>query len=116
MIFKIANIEIGTNRNPIIIAEIGINHNGNLDQAIEIADSAIKSGAEILKHQTHMPDEEMSFEAQRAVPGNSKQSIYKIIKKCSLSENDERKLMNYIKSKKKFLLVHLFASLRLIDS
>ncbi len=104
MIFKIANIEIGTNRNPIIIAEIGINHNGNLDQAIEIADSAIKSGAEILKHQTHMPDEEMSFEAQRAVPGNSKQSIYKIIKKCSLSENDERKLMNYIKSKKKVFI------------
>ncbi|MDC1378375.1 N-acetylneuraminate synthase family protein [Pelagibacteraceae bacterium] len=104
MIFKIANIEIGTNLNPIIIAEIGINHNGNLDQAIEIADSAIKSGAEILKHQTHMPDEEMSFEAQRAVPGNSKQSIYKIIKKCSLSENDERKLMNYIKSKKKVFI------------
>ena len=56
MIFKIANRKLGPNHDPIIIAEIGINHNGNLDQAIEIADSAIKSGAEILKHQTHIPN------------------------------------------------------------
>ena len=104
MIFKIANRKLGLNHDPIIIAEIGINHNGNLDQAIEIADSAIKSGAEILKHQTHIPNEEMSIEAKRTIPGNSKQSIYQIIKKCALSENDERKLMNYIKSKKKIFI------------
>jgi len=76
MIFKIANRIIGPNHDPVIIAEIGINHNGNLDHAIAIADSAIKSGAEILKHQTHIPDEEMSLEAQKAIPGNSKKSIY----------------------------------------
>ena len=104
MIFKIANRIIGPNHDPIIIAEIGINHNGNLDQAIAIADSAIKSGAEILKHQTHIPDEEMSLEAQKAIPGNSKKSIYRIIKECSLCENDERKLMDYIKSKKKIFI------------
>ncbi len=104
MIFKIADRKIGPNQNPLIIAEIGINHNGNLDHAIEIADSAIKSGAEILKHQTHIPDEEMSLEAQKTIPGNSKHSIYKIIKKCALSENDERKLMNYTKSKKKIFI------------
>ena len=115
MIFKIANRKIGPNQSPIIIAEIGINHNGNLDQAIEIADSAIKSGAEILKHQTHIPDEEMSVEAQKTISVNSKQSIYKIIKNCALSEDDERKLMNYIKSKKKFLLALLFQYQLLID-
>ena len=114
MIFKIANRKLGPNHDPIIIAEIGINHNGNLDQAIEIADSAIKSGAEILKHQTHIPNEEMSIEAKRTIPGNSKQSIYQIIKKCALSENDERKLMNYVKSKKKYLLAHLFVKQQLI--
>ena len=101
MIFKIAGREIGKNKEPLIIAELGINHNGNLDQAIAIADSAIKSGAEILKHQTHIPDEEMSIEAKKAIPGNSKFSIYKIIKNCALSELDEKKLMQYIKSKKK---------------
>jgi N-acetylneuraminate synthase len=104
MKFKIAGREIGKNRDPLIIAEIGINHNGNLDQAIAIADSAIRSGAEILKHQTHIPDEEMSLEAKKTIPGNSKFSIYKIIKDCALSEVDEKKLMNYIKSKKKIFI------------
>ena len=54
MKFKIAGREIGPNKDALIIAEIGINHNGNLNHAIAIADSAIKSGAEILKHQTHI--------------------------------------------------------------
>ena len=96
MKFKIANREIGYSEDPLIIAEIGINHNGNLDQAIAIADSAIQAGAEVLKHQTHIPDEEMSLEALKAIPGNSKHSIYKIIKRCALSEIDESKLMKYI--------------------
>ena len=96
MKFKIADREVSSNKDPLIIAEIGINHNGKLDLAIAIAESAIKSGAEILKHQTHIPDEEMSLEARNTIPGNSKQSIYRIIKKCALSENDEYKLMKYI--------------------
>tara|TARA_B100001996_G_scaffold338035_1_gene290267 strand:+ start:531 stop:1565 length:1035 start_codon:yes stop_codon:yes gene_type:complete len=104
MIFQIGNRKINSKENPLIIAEIGINHNGNIDQAIEIADSAIKSGAEILKHQTHIPDEEMSVEAKKTIPGNSKKSIYNIIKSCALTESDERKLMNYIKSKKKIFI------------
>lgn len=104
MNFKIGKFNIGNNFPPVIISELGINHNGNLDLAIEIADSAIKSGAEIIKHQTHIPDEEMSIEAKKTIPGNSKFSIYKIIKNCSLSEIDEKKLMNYIKSKKKIFI------------
>lgn len=102
--FKINNREIGSNKIPLIIAEIGINHNGNLDHAISIADSAIKSGVEILKHQTHMPDEEMSIEAKKAIPGNSNLSIYEIIKKSALSYQDEFKLMKYVKSKKKIFI------------
>lgn len=104
MKFKIAGREVSSDKDPLVIAEIGINHNGKLDLAIAIADSAIKSGAEILKHQTHIPDEEMSQEARNTIPGNSKLSIYEIINKCALSENDEFKLMKYIKSKKKIFI------------
>ena len=39
-----------------IIAEIGINHNGSLETAIKIVDAAKRAGAEIIKHQTHMPN------------------------------------------------------------
>lgn len=96
--FKIGKRLIGDKHEPIIIAEIGINHNGSLDLAISIAESAIKSGAEIIKHQTHIIEDEMIPYAKKIKPGNSNKSIYEIISKCALSENDEKKLMKHIKS------------------
>ena len=107
--FKIGKIIVDENTPPIIIAEIGINHNGNLDRAISIADKAILSGAEIIKHQTHIVDEEMSEEAKNAIPGNSKLSIYEIMKKCTLSEEKEKKLMKYIISRKKIFISSPFS-------
>ena len=102
--FKIGNQNIGKNYPPVIITEIGINHNGSLDLAIDLADSAIRSGAEIIKHQTHVIEDEMSLEAKKVIPGNANISIYEIIKKCSLNENDEIKFANYIKDKKKIFI------------
>ena len=97
---KIGNRTIGNKNFPLIIPEIGINHNGSLDRAIHIADRAIESGAEIIKHQTHIYDEEMSVEAKKIVPGNSKKNIYEIIKNTQLSYDNEKKLYQYIRSKK----------------
>ncbi|MDB2442442.1 N-acetylneuraminate synthase family protein [Candidatus Pelagibacter bacterium] len=107
--FKIGNISINENAPPVIIAEIGINHNGSLDLAIAIADKAIQSGAEIIKHQTHVIDDEMSEEAKRVIPGNSTFSIYDIMKKCALEESDEKKLMQYIKSRRKIFISSPFS-------
>jgi N-acetylneuraminate synthase len=103
-IFKIGKRSVGSNYPPLIISEIGINHNGSVDLAIHLADSAIKAGAEVIKHQTHVVDDEMSEEAKKVIPGNAKISIYRIIKKCALDENDEKKLADYIKSKKKIYI------------
>ena len=113
--FKIGNRLIGENFPPVVIAEVGINHNGSLDLAIHLSEVAIKSGAEIIKHQTHIADKEMSVEAKNIVPGNSKIDIFTIIKNSQLSENDEFKLARFITQKKKFLLVHLFVGRQLID-
>lgn len=101
---KIKNLNIGNKFKPVIIAEIGINHNGSIEKAIKIADAAIRSGAEIIKHQTHIADDEMSIEAKKIKPGNSNTNIFDIIKKCSLNEEDEYKLMSYIKNKKKIFI------------
>lgn len=100
-LIRLNNVKIGENFEPLVIPEIGINHNGSLDAAVAIADAAIKSGAEIIKHQTHIADDEMANNAKRIIPGNAKKSIYEIIKKSSLSEKSEFKLMNYIKSRKR---------------
>ena len=113
MRFKIENIDISNNTPARIICEIGINHNGEIDKAIALVDAAIASGAEVLKHQTHIADEEMSIEAKTIIPSNANESIYNVIKKRSLSEVDEIKLQTYIKSKKKYLLALLLASLQL---
>ena len=66
--FKILNRMVGDNHSPLVIAEIGINHEGSLGTAIELVDAAISSGAEIIKHQTHIVDDEMSFEAKKIIP------------------------------------------------
>ena len=105
---KIGNINIGIKHKPIVIAELGINHNGSIERAIKIADAAIKSGAKIIKHQTHIPEDEMSLEAKKIKPGNSKMNIFDIIKNCSLNEEDEFKLMKYIQKKKQDIYKHTF--------
>lgn len=101
---KIDNRIISLNSIPLIIPEIGINHNGNLNQAFKIVDAAKRAGAEIIKHQTHTIDDEMSEEAKKIKPGNSKKNIYSIIKNNSLSLEEEFKLFKYIKSKKMIYL------------
>ena len=98
-VIKIGKIKISENHAPLIIAEIGINHNGNLKLAKKIALSAINSGFKIIKHQTHIPEKEMSKDSKKIIPGNSNKSIYEIIKKCALNEKDEFELCKYVKSK-----------------
>ena len=97
---KIGKIIISKNSKPLIVAEIGINHFGSLKLAKRIVDSAKKSGAEAVKVQIHLPDEEMSEEAKRIKPGNSNTSIYKIITRNSLSLKEEKELKKYIEKKK----------------
>jgi N-acetylneuraminate synthase len=94
--FKIANRLIGDSHPPVVIAEIGINHEGSLETAIQMVDAAVYAGAEIIKHQTHIVEDEMSDEAKSVIPGNADVSIYEIMARCALSIEDERSLMNYV--------------------
>jgi N-acetylneuraminate synthase len=93
---EIAGRRIGDDCPPVVIAEIGINHEGSLDLAIEMVDAAIGAGAEVIKHQTHIIEDEMSHEAKAIVPGNADVSIYEIMQRCALSEDAEHRLMNYV--------------------
>ena len=92
---KIANLNIGENYPPAIIAEIGINHNGSLDVAKHMVDQAIKAGADIIKHQTHFVEDEMTDEAKLTIPPNDKRSIWQIMDDCSLSPEDEINLKDF---------------------
>ena len=96
---EISNRKIGPDHKPLLIAEIGINHNGSLDEAKKIVDAAVLAGIEVIKHQTHVVEDEMSPEAQKVIPGNSDKSIYQIMEECALSEDDEIALKEYVEQK-----------------
>jgi sialic acid synthase SpsE/ABC-type multidrug transport system fused ATPase/permease subunit len=95
---EIAGRRIGEDFPPLVIAEIGINHEGSLQVAREMVDAAARAGAEVIKHQTHVIDDEMSGAARNVVPGNATDSIYSIMERCALSAEDERELKEYVES------------------
>ena len=96
---EIAGRKIGGEHPPLVIAEIGINHNGDLQIAKEMVDAAQRAGVEVIKHQTHIVEDEMSGAAKKVVPGNADISIYEIMDNCSLNEQDELELKNYVEKK-----------------
>lgn len=96
---SLGNRLVGPNHVPLVIAEIGINHGGSLVEAIKIVDAAFGAGVEVIKHQTHVVEDEMSGAAKSVIPGNSTESIYKIISDCALSESEEIALKEYVESK-----------------
>jgi sialic acid synthase SpsE len=96
---EIAGRKIGPDYPPLVIAEIGINHEGSLQVAKEMVDAAHRAGAEVVKHQTHIVADEMSGAAKKVIPGNATVSIYEIMERCSLNEADELELKNYVESK-----------------
>ena len=92
---QIEDRNIGLDYTPFVIAEIGINHEGSLKTAFEMVDSAHKSGAEAIKHQTHFLDDEMTDEAKSIIPPNDHRSIWEIMEVCCLSQDEEIQLKNH---------------------
>ena len=96
---KIQDRYIGPDYSPLVIVEVGINHGGDLKLACQMVDAAIASGAEVIKHQTHVVEDEMVPIARDIIPGNADISIYEIMEKCALTEADELGLKKYVESK-----------------
>lgn len=89
---KIANLEIGSHVPPVIIAEAGINHGGDLKKALQLVEGAAHAGAHIVKFQTHFTDCEMLRDGPSA--GYVGGSFYDLIKSCELRLEDYARLKN----------------------
>ena len=72
-----------------VIAEIGINHGGNLKVAKKLIDSAARANVDAVKFQTYI--------TEKRVKKNS--PIFDILKKCELSFEEFRVLKNYSQKK-----------------
>jgi N-acetylneuraminate synthase len=95
---KIAGREISNSAPPLVIAEVGINHGGKLSVAKEMVRLAAQAGCEMIKHQTHILEDEMTEEAKSIFPPNADVSIWEVMERCALSLDDEAELKHYTES------------------
>jgi sialic acid synthase SpsE len=95
---KISHRDISAAHPPLVIAEIGINHGGSLEVAKSMVLAASKAGCEMVKHQTHFVEDEMTDEAKAIFPPNADVSIWEVMQRCALSREDEIALKNYTES------------------
>jgi sialic acid synthase SpsE len=79
---------------PLVVAEIGINHEGDVAKAKRMVDDAARAGCECVKFQCHVIEDEMI--PNDVVPGNATDTIWNIMARCALSEADERLLKQYV--------------------
>ena len=95
---KIGNRVIGPGEPPLVIAEIGINHGGSLAVAKEMVRLAAGAGCEMIKHQTHIIEDEMTEEAKSIFPPNADVSIWHVMERCALNLADEAELKRFTES------------------
>jgi sialic acid synthase SpsE len=100
---------IGGNHPPFVIAEIGINHGGNFDKAVQMIDDAAQTGCECIKIQSHIVDEEMI--KNDVVPANASTSIWEIISSCTLDFEEEKALKTHSEQKGLIFLSTPFSKL-----
>ncbi|MDP8297926.1 MAG: N-acetylneuraminate synthase family protein [Candidatus Orphnella occulta] len=96
---KIGSRKIGIAYKPFVIAEIGINHEGDFAKAMKMVDDAHSVGCECVKFQCHVIEDEMIPAASLVIPANATESILAIMKRCSLTEQEDMRLKEYVESK-----------------
>ncbi len=98
---RLEDFGIGSSSRAFVIAEIGVNHDGRLDRALELVSAAKKAGADAVKFQT--------FKAERLVSGDASQAAYQrrntgrretqleMLKRLELTNDEFLKISNYCK-------------------
>jgi N-acetylneuraminate synthase len=86
-----------------IIAEAGVNHNGDLDTAFKLVDAACEAGADAVKFQTFNTDQLVTTQADKAAYQKLRtadgQSQYAMLKQLELSEQAFVQLFEYCQSR-----------------
>ncbi len=96
--FAIQGRKISKDSPPFVIAEMGINHDGEFNKAIELVDAAVEARADCVKFQCHITEAEMI--PTDIKPGNiSDERLWDIIKRSELTEDEEIKIKKYCEEK-----------------
>ena len=85
----------------LIIAEAGVNHNGDIKIAKELIEIAFNAGADVIKFQTFKANRLASENAEKAeyqkISTNKNESQKNMLRKYELSKNDHFELLEYCK-------------------
>ena len=88
MVKNLKEYGFNTKNRTYIIAEIGINHRGDIEVAKQLIDSAVRAGVNAVKFQTYLTE-------QRAPKGNKE--VFKILKDLELPFEAFKELKEYTK-------------------
>ncbi len=100
---KINNRTIGGNNKPFIIAEAGLNHNGSLEIAKELINSAKKIKCDAIKFQSFLPKSRVSkfIKSDKYVEKiiGTQESISEFFERLSLNFSTQKKIFDYAKKR-----------------
>ncbi|MCW9035967.1 MAG: N-acetylneuraminate synthase [Rhodospirillales bacterium] len=101
--FHIGQRQIGAGAPCFIIAEAGVNHDGDLSKAFALIDKAAKAGADAVKFQTYITEKLVDPSAPKAeyqkLNDGAGESQFEMLKRLELSKEDHFSLLNYCQEK-----------------
>lgn len=88
----------------LIIAEAGVNHNGDIENAFKLVDAAANAGVDYVKFQTFKAENLVSKNAQKAAyqienTKDDNESQFEMLKKLELSHEDHQAIIKYCNHK-----------------
>lgn len=102
--FQIGSRRVGTGAPCFVIAEAGVNHNGERSTARRLIDAAVAAGADAVKFQTFRAEQLATRQAPKAAyqkkSGRAGESQWAMLKRLELSAEDHSVLFDYAKKRK----------------
>jgi len=99
---RIGSSEISEDSSVFVIAEAGVNHNGNMDLARQLIDAAVNSGADAVKFQSFSTDnlilkgvEKAPYQIEATTVGRSQ---FDLLKNLEITKEQTKQLKNYCQS------------------
>ena len=94
--------KIGENLPPFIIAEAGMNHNGDLNLGKKLIDAAITTGCDAIKFQTFLPNSRVSAQVKSVdfveMADGIEETMHEMFSRLSMPFSEQKKLFDYAKS------------------